>query len=53
MRGIPQRKMMVDYMEGDVDMDFTKKGDSRDTSDEVDERHTIEEDDGRLYGRRR
>ena len=35
-------------MEGDVDMDITKKGDSRDISDEVDERYTIEGDDGRL-----
>ena len=39
-------------MEGDVNKDITEKGDSRDTSEVVDERHTIEEDDGRLYGGR-
>ena len=48
MRGIPQRKMVVDYVDGDVDMDITEKSDSRDTSEEVDERHTIKDDDGRL-----
>ena len=46
MRGIPLRNMMVDY-KGNVEKDITGKGDSRDTSEEDDDRNTIEEANGR------